>query len=113
MNTSSDKWGFHPEKSHIIDLANNDFTLYRKLTEKISGLKACMFCGSCSSTCTVQADGMNFMQLHLLLQRGELFQLKKIAEPCLLCGKCSLVCPRNVDTRSVIYNLKILLHELY
>jgi heterodisulfide reductase subunit C len=111
MNGLSDKWGFSPEKSHVIDLDTGDYTLYRKIAAKIPGIQACYFCGSCHATCTVQSDGMNFRKLHLLLRRGEPASLKQMVEPCVLCGKCSLVCPRNVDTRSVIYNLKILLHE--
>ena len=111
MNSSSDKWGFWPEKSHIIDLDAGNFELYWKIANKIPGIQACYFCGSCHSTCTVQSDGVNFRKLHLLLRRGETGMLKQIVAPCVLCGKCSLICPRNVDTRSVIYNLKILLHE--
>jgi heterodisulfide reductase subunit C len=106
-----DKWGFRPPRSGVIDLDKGDFSLYRKVTARIPGLLACLYCGSCHSTCTVQTDGMNFRRLHLLMQRGETSQLKQIVLPCLLCGKCTLVCPRNVDTRSVIYNLRILLHE--
>ena len=111
MTPSPDKWGFRPEKSQVIDLDTGDFELYRKIAQKIPGIQACFFCGSCTSTCTVQLDGMNFRKLHLLLRRGETGMLKQMVTPCVLCGKCTLVCPRNVDTRSVIYNVKILLHE--
>jgi heterodisulfide reductase subunit C len=111
MINDPDKWGFRPEKSVIIDLDKGNRSLYRKLTAKIPGLQGCLFCGGCHSTCTVQADGMNFRRLHLFLQRGEIHTLGTLIAPCLLCGKCTLVCPRNVDTRSVIYNLRKLLHE--
>jgi len=111
MTGSPDKWGFRPEKSNLIDLDTTGRDLYRQIVKITPGIQACFFCGSCGSTCTVSRDGMNFRHVHLLLSRGELQKLEEIIAPCLLCGKCTLVCPRNVDTRSVIYNLKILLHE--
>jgi heterodisulfide reductase subunit C len=111
MNRTNDKWGFRPENSGIIDLDRGDFTLYRRLVDKIPGLQACIFCGGCHATCTMQAEGMNFRRIQLLLRRGMTQSLKQLAAPCVLCGKCTLVCPANVDTRSVIYNLKLLLHE--
>jgi heterodisulfide reductase subunit C len=111
MTNSLDSWGFRPEKSKVIDLDISERKNYSKIVSKVPGLKACLYCGSCRSTCTVGNDGMNFRLLHILLQRGEHHKLKEILAPCLLCGKCMLVCPRNVDTRSVIYNLKIQLYE--
>ncbi len=107
----NDKWGFTTEKSSQVNLDLVDPDLYEALAEKVPGFRACLFCGSCSATCTVIRDGMNFRYLHLLLLRGELPQAAGVLAPCLLCGKCTLVCPRNVDTRSVLFNLKILLHE--
>jgi heterodisulfide reductase subunit C len=113
MMNSLDNWGFQPEKSNVVDLDIADRDNYRIIVNRIPGLKACLYCGSCRSTCTAGNDGMNFRLLHLFLQRGELIKLKEILAPCLLCGKCMLVCPRNVDTRSVIYNLKIQLYERF
>ena len=110
-NNSNDKWGYSADKSKLIDLDKGDLGLYRAVFRRVPGLRSCIFCGSCGATCTVQKDGMNFRQLHLLLARGEVTSLEELSAPCLLCGKCTLVCPRNVDTRSVIYNLRVLLHE--
>lgn len=106
-----DKWGYRTEKSNLINLDENDQTLYNRVLKAVPGLKSCLFCGSCAATCTASADGMNFRRMHLLLQCGEPETLKELTRSCLLCGKCILVCPRNVDTRSVIYNLKIMVHE--
>ena len=111
MKKTSDKWGFRPGNSGIIDLERGDFTLYRRLADKIPGIEACIFCGACHATCTMQAEGMNFRKIQLLLRRGMTQSLKQLIGSCVLCGKCTLVCPRNVDTRSAIYNLKLLLHE--
>lgn len=111
MNNTTDKWGFRPEHSQTIDLDTAPIDLYRKTIQKVPGLRACFFCGSCSSTCSVSNDGMSFRQVNLLLQRGEIQKLKEKIAPCILCGKCTLVCPRNVDTRAVIYHLRILLYE--
>ena len=111
MNIASDKWGFKSESSGIIDLNKGNYTYYEKLSAKIPGLQSCLFCGSCHSTCTAQAERMNFRRMHLLLRRGITHPLRQLIASCVLCGKCTLVCPRNVDTRSVVYNLKLLLHE--
>lgn len=108
---TSDKWGYRTEKSNLINLDTNNQDLYNRVLGKVPGLRSCLFCGSCSATCTSSDDGMTFRKVHNLLQCGENSPLKELIRPCLLCGKCSLVCPRNIDTRSVIYNLKIMLHE--
>jgi heterodisulfide reductase subunit C len=113
MMNVADKWGFRSEKSNLVVLDNNDLRLYEALVAKVPGLAACICCGSCSATCTASADGMNFRLVSLLVRRGELAPVKEMIRSCLLCGKCTLVCPRNVDTRAVVYNLKILLHELF
>lgn len=113
MINGADKWGFRSEKSNLVVLDNNDMRIFEALTEKVPSLAACFFCGSCSATCTASADGMNFRLVSLLVRRGELAPVKEIISPCLLCGKCTLVCPRNVDIRAMVYNLKILLHELF
>ena len=110
-NNTNNKWGYSVDKSKLIDLDKGDFDLYRAVLHKVPGLRACIFCGSCCATCTVQQDGMNFRLLHLFLIRGEVKYLKELSAACLLCGKCTLTCPRNIDTRSVVYNLRILLHE--
>jgi heterodisulfide reductase subunit C len=106
-----DKWGYRSDRSKLINLDENDQTLYNRILKAVPGLKSCIFCGSCTATCTASSDGMNFRKVHLLLQCGEPASLKELTRSCLLCGKCILVCPRNVDTRSVIYNLKIMVHE--
>jgi heterodisulfide reductase subunit C len=111
MMMKSDKWGYRTGKSNLINLDNNDPSLYKRVLKKVPGLKSCLFCGSCSATCTASNDSMNFRKVINLLQCGEYSPLKELTRPCMLCGKCSLVCPRNIDTRSVIYNLKIMLHE--
>ncbi len=113
MTIAADKWGFRPEKSNLVILDNNDVSLYQALVAKVPGLAACIGCGSCSATCAASADGMNFRLVTLLVRRGELAPVKEITRSCLLCGKCTLVCPRNIDTRAAVYNLKILLYELF
>ncbi len=113
MNNKGDKWGFSSEKSNLVNLDQNDTRLYHRLVSTVPGLAACIFCGSCSSTCISVAEGMNFRLVHLMIRRGELQQVGSMLRACQLCGKCTLVCPRNVDTRAVIYNLKAELHELF
>ena len=112
MINNNIKWGYSIDKSKLIDLDNSDTRLYHAILKNVPSLRACIFCGSCSATCTVQQDGMNFRQLHLFLSRGETESWRNITNPCLLCGKCTLVCPRNVDIRSIIYNFRLLSHEL-
>jgi len=113
MTIAADKWGFRSEKSNLVVLDNIDMRLYKALVAKVPGLAACIACGSCGATCAASADGMNFRLVTLLVRRGELSPVKDITRSCLLCGKCTLVCPRNIDTRAVIYNLKIMLYELF
>ncbi|MBP7505310.1 MAG: (4Fe-4S)-binding protein [Prolixibacteraceae bacterium] len=112
MSTKGDKWGFQPEKSNVIVLDRPVAPLYRQLRLKVPSLASCFFCGGCSATCTASEEGMNFRVVHLLLCRGEMEKVASLIAPCLLCGKCTLVCPRNVDARSVVFNLKLALHEL-
>ncbi len=108
MNRKEDKWGFGTEKSNVINLDVINKGLYNALVKKVPGLKACFYCGSCSATCTTSDDGMNLRMVNLLIRRGDTEQFDRIIRPCILCGKCTLACPRDVDTRSVIFNLRIL-----
>jgi heterodisulfide reductase subunit C len=112
MKSRDSKWGFQPGKSNTILPDQADRQVYRKLRQQVPSLASCIFCGGCSATCTAAASGMNFRVVHLLLCRGEMEEVKEKSDPCLLCGKCTLVCPRNVDTRSAIYHLKLALYEL-
>lgn len=111
MSFTMNKWGYLPESSTLIEPDKNDGQIYRQITETEPTLRACMFCGTCRATCSSGINGMNFMRIHLLLQRGETAKIKDILPSCLLCGKCSIACPRGVNTRKVLFNLKMQLHE--
>ncbi|MCL1821292.1 MAG: (Fe-S)-binding protein [Prolixibacteraceae bacterium] len=111
MSFSVNKWGYLPETSNLIEPDKNDKLSYLRIIETEPTLRACMFCGTCRATCSSGVNGMNFMRIHLLLQRGESAKIKEIIPSCLLCSKCATVCPRGVNTRKVLFNLKMQLHE--
>ncbi len=113
MKNGNDKWGFASGKSNLVNLDQNDTRLYHQLIDKVPGLAACIFCGSCGATCVSAAEGMNFRLVHLMVRRGELQQVSDMLRVCQLCGKCTLVCPRNVDTRATVFILKTELHGLF
>ena len=97
-------FGFGLSRSSAIRLDEVDLSLYHKLEKIEPGIRVCVSCGSCSSTCTAGPwSGMSVRKLILDLQRGE--DIRPMLRNCMLCGKCSMVCPRGINTRHLILSL--------
>lgn len=103
-------FGFGLSRSSAVRLDEVDLTLYRKLEAIEPGVRICMSCGSCSSTCTAGPwTGMSVRKVILALQRGQ--DVASMLKGCMLCGKCSMVCPRGINTRHLILSLCRLYEE--
>ncbi|MBO7644183.1 MAG: 4Fe-4S dicluster domain-containing protein [Bacteroidales bacterium] len=103
-------FGFGLSRSSAVRLDEVDLTLYRKLEAIEPGVRICMSCGSCSSTCTAGPwTGMSVRKVILALQRGQ--DVAPMLKGCMLCGKCSMVCPRGINTRHLILSLCRLYEE--
>ena len=97
-------FGFGLSRSSAVRLDQLDLTLYRELEKLEPGVRTCMSCGSCSSTCTAGPwSGMSVRKVILALQRG--MDVAPMLQKCMLCGKCSMVCPRGINTRHLILSL--------
>ncbi len=106
-------WGFNIAKSRTIDMDMADLKPFIKLTEKVPSAKRCLMCGLCSATCTVREHiDFNFRLCHLMFRRGQFENLSEELDKCMLCGKCKLACPRGVNTRAIIYNMRIILDDM-
>lgn len=104
------KFGYIISKPRSIDLDKTDTSLYKKLIRHVPSVERCIMCGGCTATCSVNNHtDFNFRKCHLMFRRGQLDNLGQELDKCMLCGKCMLVCPRNVNTRAVIQNMRILL----
>ncbi|MCX7985800.1 MAG: 4Fe-4S dicluster domain-containing protein [Bacteroidales bacterium] len=101
-------FGFSIHSPTHIDLDKNYRTIFNYVKVKEPSIQKCIFCGSCSATCTASNySAMSLRKVNLLLHRGMVQEVRSLTEQCLLCGKCYLVCPRNVNTRRII----LLIHE--
>jgi heterodisulfide reductase subunit C len=70
-------------------------------------------CGACSATCSAgNHTDFNFRLSHLMYRRGQFEGLASELDKCMLCGKCKMVCPRGVNTRAVVYNMRIFLNDM-
>jgi heterodisulfide reductase subunit C len=106
-------WGFKISEPRVIDLDTADINLFSKLTEKVPSAKRCLMCGACSTTCSVtNHTDFNFRKCHLMFRRGQFENIAEELDKCMLCGKCKLVCPRGVNTRAIIYNMRIILNNM-
>ncbi len=106
-------WGFHIAKSRIIDMDTADLGVYRKVAAKVPSAKLCLMCGACTASCTARNHTpFNLRKNHLLFRHGQFKGLAKEFDKCMLCGKCRLVCPRGVNTRALIYNMRMALDNL-
>jgi heterodisulfide reductase subunit C len=107
-------WGYNISKSRTIDMDKADLESYKKITEIVPSAKRCIMCGACSATCSAREHtNFNFRKMHLMYRRGQLDTIADELDKCMLCGKCRLVCPRGVNTRAIIYNMRIQLKDLY
>ena len=106
-------WGFSISTSRVLDMDSADRSAYKKLTEKVPSAKRCLMCGICSATCTAREHvDFNFRFCHLMFRQGQFENLSEELDKCMLCGKCKLNCPRGVNTRAIIYNMRIILDDL-
>ena len=106
-------WGFSISASRTIDMDKADLKTYSKITDKVPSAKRCLMCGACSATCAANNHtSFNFRKCHLSFRRGQFENLAEELDKCMLCGKCKLVCPRGVNTRAIIFNMRIFLNDL-
>jgi heterodisulfide reductase subunit C len=105
--------GFSISKSRTIDLDKADLSVYQKIIDKVPSAKLCLMCGACTATCSARNHtDFNFRKIHLLFRRGQFDGLADELDKCMLCGKCRLVCNRGVNTRAIVYNMRIILDNL-
>lgn len=106
-------FGFSIIKPRAIDLDKAETSWYPVLAEKIPSIQACIMCGSCTATCSVQEHtAFSFRKSHLLFRHGQFDGLAAGFDKCMLCGKCSLICPRGVNTRAAIVQMRLMLREM-
>jgi len=108
-----DSWGFSIAKTRTIDIDSVDFKVLARLTDKVPSAKRCIMCGACAATCSAaNFVDFSFRKTHLLFHRGQFSNISEELDKCMLCGKCKLVCLRGVNTRAIIYNLRIILNDM-
>ncbi|MCK9255572.1 MAG: 4Fe-4S dicluster domain-containing protein [Bacteroidales bacterium] len=106
-------WGFKISQARIIDLDKANTKMFEDLCLKVPSAKRCIMCGGCSATCTASNHtNFNFRNCNLMFRRGQFEGLAEELDKCMLCGKCKLVCPRGVNTRAIIYNMRIILNKM-
>ncbi len=106
-------WGFKISRPRAIDFDTADLAEYSKLVEKVPSAKRCLMCGACTATCSAgNHTDFNFRHSHLMYRRGQFEGLAEELDKCMLCGKCKMVCPRGVNTRAIIYNMRIFLNDM-
>lgn len=105
-------FGYTPNISRSVDLDKKDLSLLDALTQDVPSFKRCIGCGGCAATCSArQHTDFSILKCNFLFRRGEYKQLQQELDKCLLCGKCLLVCPRNVNTRGMIIQMRLLLNQ--
>lgn len=105
------KFGFGLKKSSVIDLDKADLSIAKEIMQMEPSFKSCIFCGSCSATCSASIfTEFSFRKIQLLIKRGEIEEVKKDISKCMLCGKCQMVCPKGVNTRNVLLSINKLVN---
>lgn len=103
-------WGYGLKADRQIVWDENDHAPYQELIRREPSADICIQCGTCTATCTSGLfTSFSLRHLLLMLNRGELAQLKENIRNCMFCGKCQLVCPRGVNTRNVLHELNRML----
>ena len=106
------KFGFEIAKDLRRDLDCSDTLLFSYVKSRQPDILKCIGCGSCSATCPASVyKQTSFRRSILLLERGEVKELKSLIEGCMLCGKCNIVCPRGINTRDIILTINELFIE--
>ena len=106
-------FGYNINKDNQIDYDMNDHAVMQDLMLDEPTANLCIFCGSCTATCTAGSlTSFNIRKLSLLLKRGEMAEVAQEINKCMFCGKCALVCPRGVNTRKIIHLIKLYVSKL-
>jgi len=111
-------FGFKINKPRVIDYDNTDKRVLHYLLANEPSFNSCIFCGSCTATCSAgHFTDFNIRKLKMNIRRGLIDEIKDEVEKCMLCGKCFLVCPRGVNNRNIVLKVrdaltKIESHEL-
>ena len=106
------KFGFSISKGRQLNLDDIKPDKVEKLLEMVPSYKLCIGCGGCTAACSAAGfTDYNIRRIHTSFLRAQYEGLDAQLERCMLCGKCLLVCPRGVNTRSLIINMRRLLHE--
>jgi len=105
-------WGYAIKKDTQIDLDTTDKSFREKLINLEPSFAICMFCGTCTATCSAaQFTDFNIMKLNLMIRRGLIDDVEQEIKKCMLCGKCRLACPRGVNTRNMILSIQRIVAE--
>lgn len=99
-------FGFSLQKTRTfqIDIQNDACS---ELLQKVPSFERCMFCGSCSATCSANSHiDFHILRYNILFRRGLQAEITDSLDRCMLCGKCTLVCPRGVNTRAMIMEMR-------
>ncbi len=100
-------FGFTRQQTRVIDIDKCNNKLLNYVFSKEKTFITCMYCGSCTATCSAgNLIDFNIRKINLYLRRGEYDLLSKEIEKCMLCGKCTLVCPRDINLRYSIMLIK-------
>jgi len=111
-------FGFTINKPRVIDYDLADKRVLNYVLANEPSFNLCIFCGSCTSTCSAgNFTDFNIRKMKMYIRRGLVEDIGVEAEKCMLCGKCFLVCPRGVNNRNIVLKVrealtKIESHEL-
>ncbi len=100
-------FGFSVKQTRVIDVDTFDDSLLKYVLANESSFMCCMYCGSCTATCsTGNLIDFNVRKINLFLRRGQYDMLANEIDKCMFCGKCTLVCPRDINLRNTIMLIK-------
>ncbi|HAN18260.1 MAG: (4Fe-4S)-binding protein [Bacteroidetes bacterium GWC2_33_15] len=100
-------FGFKINEARVIDYDKTDKRILNYLLENEPSFNLCIFCGSCTATCSAgNFTDFNIRKLKMFIRRGLVSEIATEAEKCMLCGKCFLVCPRGVNNRNIILKVR-------
>ncbi|OFX22751.1 MAG: (4Fe-4S)-binding protein [Bacteroidetes bacterium GWA2_31_9b] len=100
-------FGFKINEGRVIDYDKTDKRIFNYLQKNEPSFNLCIFCGSCTSTCSAgNFTDFNIRKLKMNIRRGLTDNIEKETEKCMLCGKCFLICPRGVNNRNIILKVR-------
>ncbi len=106
------KFGFAISQGRQLNFDEMKSDKADRLLEVEPSYKWCIGCGGCTASCSAAGfTDFNIRRIHTAFIRGQYDGLEEKLRRCMLCGKCLLVCPRGVNTRSLIINMRRLLHD--